>query len=77
MQRDVETVVAQDDQEFLAKLQIILNKASTPSVKPVSLDDLDCSYLIFVISLLIYNKKKGGYEYNSTNKYDKYNTANH
>jgi len=37
MQRDVETVVAQDDQEFLSKLQIILNKASTPSVKPVSL----------------------------------------
>jgi dynein light intermediate chain 1 len=37
LQRDVETAVAQDDQEFLAKLQIILNKASTPSVKPVNM----------------------------------------
>ena len=35
MQRDVETVVAYEDQEFLSKLQILLNKTATPSVKSV------------------------------------------
>ena len=33
MQRDVETVVAIEDQDFLSKLQIVLNKTSTPSLK--------------------------------------------
>lgn len=32
-QRDVETVIAVEDQDFLSKLQLVLNKASTPSVK--------------------------------------------
>lgn len=35
--RDVETVVAYEDQEFLSKLQILLNKTATPAVKS---DDL-------------------------------------
>ena len=34
-QRDVETVIAVEDQDFLSKLQLVLNKASTPSVKQV------------------------------------------
>jgi dynein light intermediate chain 1 len=37
LQRDVETVIAYEDQEFLSKLQILLNKTATPSVKS---DDL-------------------------------------
>ena len=32
----VETILAHDDQEFLAKLQIILNKSSTPPTKSVN-----------------------------------------
>jgi hypothetical protein len=31
MQRDIETVIAQDDQDFLSKLQILFNKSATPS----------------------------------------------
>ncbi|CAF0772619.1 unnamed protein product [Brachionus calyciflorus] len=31
--REVETIIASEDQEFLAKLQILLSKSTTPSVK--------------------------------------------
>ena len=34
--RDIETVVAIEDQEFLSKLQLVLNKTSTPSNKQVT-----------------------------------------
>lgn len=36
LQRDVETVIAYEDQEFLSKLQLLLNKTATPTVKSVS-----------------------------------------
>lgn len=32
-QRDVETVIAVEDQDFLSRLQLVLNKTSTPSIK--------------------------------------------
>jgi hypothetical protein len=35
LQRDVEIVTAIEDQEFLAKLQIIFNKSATPNMKQV------------------------------------------
>ena len=35
MQRDVETVIAFEDQDFLSKLQIVLNKTAAPSTKQV------------------------------------------
>lgn len=31
--REIETILASEDQEFLAKLQILLSKSATPSVK--------------------------------------------
>lgn len=34
--RELETILATDDQEFLAKLQIILNKSSAPPTKSVN-----------------------------------------
>ena len=33
--RDVETVFAIEDQDFLSRLQIVLNKATTPTAKQV------------------------------------------
>ena len=33
IQRDVETIIANEDQEFLSKLQILLNKNTTTAVK--------------------------------------------
>ena len=49
MQRDTDVVMAQDDQEFLAKLQILLNKVSpsTPSTKTVHF-----RFLLFLIFIL-------------------------
>lgn len=35
--RELETILSTDDQEFLAKLQIILNKSSAPPTKSVIL----------------------------------------
>ena len=35
--RDVETVFAIEDQDFLSRLQIVLNKATTPTAKQVFL----------------------------------------
>ena len=34
-QRDVETIIAYDDQDFLSKLQIFLNKTAAPIAKSV------------------------------------------
>ncbi len=67
LQRDNEVIIsATDDQDFLSKLQIQLNKAASPSVKQVKF-----ILRLFKLCLYLNLKKKGGnsvkYPYNSNN----------
>lgn len=45
--RELETILSTDDQEFLAKLQIILNKSTAPPTKSVIVN----FYIIIIFSL--------------------------
>lgn len=52
--RELETILATDDQDFLARLQITLNKSTAPTTKSVIKKIIFFCFLIIRVRFLLY-----------------------